>query len=68
MIPEKNKTYAIACLGPYEYNKYAGIGEFTGETDDRVMTEDPYIYYQFNIPTEKEPCWFNETEIIAEIK
>ena len=76
MIPEKNKTYTIACLNPSKYNKhYTGIGYFTGdfdhcmEEDNPCRDKDDYVtYYEFNIPSQKEPAWFNETEIIAETK
>lgn len=64
MIPEKNKKYAIACLGPYDYNKYGGVGIFTGEIKEEGFDEP---IYEFKIPNDDEPCLFFEKEIIAEI-
>jgi len=42
----KDKEYRIACLGPYEYNQYNGIGTFTG----RIENWDDYLVYEFVAP------------------
>jgi hypothetical protein len=63
MIPELNKTYAISCLGPFEYNQYSGPGIFTGEID--IIEE---IVYGFKIRGTKETCFFTEDEILGELK
>ncbi len=69
MIPIKDKTYAIACMGPYDYNKYGGLGIHTGNTEVSVDSENKEItLYGFMIPVEKSECWFEEKEIICETK
>lgn len=64
MIPEKNKKYAIACLGPYHYNQYGGVAVFTGKVEEEGSDEPLYV---FKIPNEEEPCRFIAKDIIAEI-
>jgi hypothetical protein len=66
MIPEKDKTYAIACLGPYDYNMYRGTGVCLGSRAGDGSRKDPFIY-SFRIPNEEEP-WFAEEDIIVELK
>jgi hypothetical protein len=63
MIPKKNKSYAIACLGPYEYNQYGGLGIFTGKTEGM----DSETFYEFKLP-DGELAFFEEFEIICENK
>lgn len=64
MIPIKDKKYMINCQGPYDYNRYMGEGVFTGQITSFEIGETGY---GFIIPTEKEICFFLETEIVAEI-
>lgn len=64
MIPEKNKKYAIACLGPYDYNQYGGVGIFTGKIEEEGSDKP---LYEFKISDSDETCLFIEKEIIAEI-
>lgn len=64
MIPQKGKTYAIACLGPYEWNKYGGLAKFTGRTD-KLGTEE--LFYEFILPdSDMTSTHFSEKEIICE--
>jgi len=64
MIPEKDKTYFISCLGPFDYNQYSGTGIFTGELDGF----DDEVWYGFKIPKEEQTCFFVESEILGEVK
>ena len=71
MAPTKiGATYAIACLGPYDYNQYTGLGEYTGEIAGyHVEGESGYQdIYGFKISCEKDTCFFLESEVICEAK
>jgi hypothetical protein len=61
MIPIKDKKYMLNCQGPYDYNRYAGEGVCTGQTE--VVDE---LAYGFRIPSTTEICYFVDKEIIAE--
>jgi hypothetical protein len=61
MIPIKDKKYMLNCQGPYDYNRYAGEGICTGQTE--VVDE---LAYGFRIPGTTEICYFLESEIIGE--
>jgi len=68
MIPTKqNVQYAISCLGPYDYNKYGGIGVFTGLSDDFPCDGGLEKVFEFEIE-DGSFCWFGEKDIIGEIK
>lgn len=62
MIPVKGKKYMLNCQGPYDYNRYAGEGICTGQTD--IIDEE--TIYGFKIPGTTEICYFLDKEIIAE--
>lgn len=65
MIPEKDKTYAIACMGPYYYNQWKGIATALGERQGLGTEGDPYIYGFKD--QDGEEIRFAEEDIIAEI-
>ena len=62
MIPIKDKKYMLNCQGPYDYNRYAGEGICTGQTD--IIDEE--TIYGFKILGTTEICYFLDKEIIAE--
>jgi hypothetical protein len=67
MIPKKGKTYAIACLGPYDYNKFKGTAKYSGITESFPEDNDVVkIGYGFEIDGEPDLCFFVEDEILAE--
>ena len=61
---EKNKVYAIACLGPYDYNRYAGKGVFTGNFEE----SEEEIIYEFKIDSNQEFAYFSMEDVIGELK
>lgn len=70
MKPEKDKKYFIACLGPWDYNRWAGIATFNGHIDNadsQDEIQDP-VLYGFDGVDDTEECWFAECDIIAEAK
>lgn len=62
MKPTKGKKYAIACLGPYDYNVWKGVAVHDGEIEPHEG------WFGFFIPGESKPVWFAEEDIIGEIK
>lgn len=71
MRPKEGKIYAIACLGPFDYNRYGGLGKHTGEKQE-YYTE---YMYGFVLPNKNKPGeweeevhFFLESEIICEAK
>lgn len=61
MIPEEGKKYMIACMGPYDYNRYVGEGICVGN-------EEPYgndTAYGFKIPVDNEIVYFLDEDIVA---
>jgi hypothetical protein len=65
MIPEKGKKYAIACLGPHDYNQWSGVATYTGKMKGIGADNDLYLYC-FEIKDELK-SYFAEEDIIAEI-
>lgn len=68
MIPTKDKFYAIACFGPYDYNRFGGIARFTGKVDYADAGDPSEFLYEFEI-TETDSTtltFFTESEILLE--
>jgi len=68
MIPIKGKQYAIACMGPYDYNMYKGVALHTGDVQTDIGTEnDPASdLYGFHILESSGMFWFAEEDILCE--
>lgn len=67
MIPTKGKKYAIACLGPFEYNQWKGIAEYNGNIEPGTNSDGSYEdWYEF-IREDGQKIVLADEDIIAEI-
>lgn len=62
----KGAIYAIACLGPYDYNQYGGKATYLGEIDAGDNEFD--TLYKFTLENGRDTAWFTIADIIGELK
>lgn len=63
MIPIPGKKYVIACMGPYDFNKWAGVATCTENTCDY----GEFIAFEFQLSERVlDVAYFIDEDIIAE--